>query len=711
MVLIMDIKVANKFILGDTPEEIQLRPSGKKVTLGEIYAKEPQLFAQLLGTAPFKEAKNLFVSLAQHHLDMGDYELGKCKVHQDLRINLEICKWCQNFQECALLENISDKITISINRYGASNDSMDEVLKTYFLNNLKEDSIIFCDEGDPFYPQSRDKVTKTLRLFNPSEYEIPFTDGKQCWHHLFYSPLLKRTLCIFEAEIIEQMDNNLGTRKMSKRYAFPTGNDVKSFLSDYNISKLKDLDKFDKGKLIFINEKISSWMNYVGKYLPTGLYEPTVELFRNYSEEKTIEENLFDYIVEIISALDMAEEKLLECQSVVGRKSCILYVPGGYERIMGISFSHQITRIVELDGLEEVLVLVDTEIEPVKRIEENYSQFLTKEFWNKTSTIPDSLQFLFENSQYSAKIIDWHHINRSHIEVESKRPEDVYTAWFPPQEYFSALSYHQYLRQTIASSGDKEYYLMRKNLSLFFEYFYPEDETDLALESFRTAYNEPKNRRLLGYDIMLLLSDSKFEPYLSYYTDTDHSTNTTIERFIFTSSTLKNINSQKLKWTFERTRTEIKSNEGLEKNLTQKLFFTFTESGKTDDLNLLGLGQKLANAISWKPNQKYIITAKGGGIWLSAKILQLLEREFLNNNFVLGHFIAAKHNNYSFGRVMCISLHDELEYVKSITGENTVSRSIEQLDFEINEVKHQLCIWNPETAASESSPSTFMKGK
>ena len=720
----MDVEITNKFILAPEYEEIKLRPSGKKVSLAKLYDEEPQLFAQLLGTAPFDEASAIFSALKDYHHKMGDYDFSTCKLDSNLQINLEICKWCQNSQECSLSENKPEEVTISINLYGSSRDCTErEVLNMYFQNKLKEDSLIFCTDGDPFSPQSREKVTKTLQLFNPSEYAIPFNDGKQCWHHLFYSPLLKRTLCIFETQIIELMDHKKDTRKISKRYAFPTGEEVKAFLSSENLSKPTDLREFDIGEFINSNEKIGTWVSHIDKYSKTGLYKPAIELFTNYSIEKTIEQNLSDYIIEIINAIDMAEDGLLEVQSVAARKACILYVPRGYEQELGLSFSHQITRIVELDGLEQVLVLVDTEIKAIKRTKETNSQLITKEFWNETSDVPESLNFIFKNSQLKTKIIDWRHTNKNnkeHSEEEYIRSGElikflpVYTAWFSPQEYYCALSYHNYLRQTTASSGDKEYYSMRTNLAHFFEYFYPAVEGDLKLEYFRDTFKAPQNRRLKGYEIMYKLSQFQhkiFNAYLIHDSKTDHVTNTTVETFIFTSPTLKDKNLQTLKWTFEMVRVELKAKVEQHHNYNKNSIFSFSESGVTNDLNLLGLGNKLANALSWNPNQKHIITTKGGGIWLSAKILQLIEQCFLNNYFDLGHFIVDRHREWSHGRVMCISLSDELESIKSLTGESSVSRSIQQLNFNINGVDYQLCIWNPETAAPETSPSTFMSGR
>ena len=716
----MEVERWQNFKLGDGIKEVKLRPAGKKVPLAEIFDENPLLFAQLLGTVPFEKSAAIFSVLKDHHHKMGDEDLDQCKFNREIMINLEICKWCQNFQTCSLLENNQEKARISINLYGVPEDSTVDILSMYFKEKYKgedaedaedaedeEHSIIFCDSSDPFSPQSRDKVTKSLSLFNPSKYAIPFTDGKQCWHHLFYSPLLKRTLCIFEAQIIELMSHDKSFQKMSKRNAFPSGDEVNAFLSD--------LGEFDISKFISSNEKIGTWVSYIKKYIETGLYKPTVELFANYSVENTIEENLSDYVIEIINAIDMAEDELLEIQSVAARKACILYVPEGFEQELGLSFSHQITRIVELDGLEEVLVLVDTETKPIERTKTTYSQLITKEFWNQTINIPESLKSVFENSQLNTKIIDWRKITRAHPVTEHIRIDKaitivpVYTAWFSPKEYYSALSYHLRLRQTTASSGDKEYYSMRNNISLFFEYFYPEVEEDSELERFRASFREPQNRRLKGYEIMHKLSlDPRFKPYLSFDSIPNYAERSTLETFIFTSSTLKDEDSQTLKWTFERVITELKAKDDHNNNTS---VFSFSKSGVTDDLNLLGLGNKLANALSWNPNQKHIITTKGGGIWLSEKILQLIEQGFLRDYFDFGHFVVDRHREWSHGRVMCISLSDELEYLKSLTGDSSVSRNIQELNFVIDEIEYQICIWNPETAVNETSPNTFMSGR
>jgi hypothetical protein len=717
----MEVERWQNFKLGDGIKEVQLRPAGKKVPLAEIFDENPLLFAQLLGTVPFVKSAVIFSVLKDHHHKMGDEDFDHCKFNHEIMINLEICKWCQNFQTCSLLESNREKARISIDLYGVPKGSTVNVLSMYFSSKYKgedggeeeeeeEHSIIFCDSSDPFFPQSRDKVTKNLVLFNPSKYIIPFTDGKQCWHHLFFSPLLKRTLCVFEAQIIELMSHDKSFRKMSKRNAFPTGDEVKEFLSSTT-----DLSEFNISEFISSNEKIGTWVSHINAYMDTGLYKPAVELFTNYSIGDTIEVNLSNYIIEIIDAINFADDKLLQVQSVAARKACILYVPGGYEQELGLSFSHQITRIVELDGLEEVLVLVDTETKPIGRTKEKYSQLISKEFWNRTIDIPESLKYIFENSQLNTKIIDWRKITRERPLIKHIRLDEtiaivpVYTAWFSPKEYYSALSYHLRLRQTAASSGDKEYYSMRKTLSLFFEYFYPIIEEDLELERFRDSFKEPQNRRLKGYDIMLKLSlDPRFKPYLSFDSIPNYAERTTLETFIFTSSTLKDEDSQTLKWTFERVITELKAKDGHNNNAS---VFSFSKSGVTDDLNLLGLGNKLANALSWNPNQKHIITTKGGGIWLSEKILQLIEEGFVRDYFDFGHFVVDRHREWSHGRVMCISLSGELEYIKSLTGDSSVSRSIQELNFEINEIEYKICIWNPETAVNETSPNTFMSGR
>ena len=721
--------------LSDTLQK-DFRTRGKKFPLA---GKEQEL-ERILGIR----------SRSSGHVDFQNFamvpntELSSCLKNDDLRINLQICNWCTKRRFC---ENVESRALVTSNiieihsKFHQEHSDIQTLENWFngskFVKSISSKAMLFSNLSDPFKP-GFGKMVNGRRLFLLPLDEMPkvFLDKSHNWSHLFYSPILRKTLTVFEALLLNTLAKFHLTFSENINIEYPTLNVLEVCFKQLlgpswaNTSKINLLHAINQ-KLFFDesilnrNELLKNLLENSNESFTSNLLDNKLEMFTNEhisftqlelgSDKPAILPQLTEFLYEVIQKVKLYHVEKPNEQFFQQRTQCQIFTPEKVQNLE-LPIQHQILRVECIEGLVDSWCLIDA---PMTLKEEDIAPFHhIPADWFGDFEIPETLKNrICSESLSSLKVVNWNDFNKS--------DNNSAIIMFEPSHIFTANSMNMLLNKYTNSSGDIHSVKTLESLESIMRlvFFSLIDKIDISIPTMEALKDKLKNlkrefslpiyRRLKPIDCLKELSKDKgFNDFIRYESDPDKDdvvhNKETIQIRIFTPGYIEKKNERKIEhealdWAF---RYVVKKSEDDRGYLLIDIldWHIYRETGRKVVLNDKNIS-RLSELLNWKKpvgtNQIY----NSKFLWISPNVHALLKEK--KTGEILAELIRNRLNQEGVYGTLMIATDTEHEYdlIERLTGIHN-TRLIDNI------VEGQnIVIWTPSATVSELSPNFLHVGK
>jgi hypothetical protein len=672
-----------------------------------------------------------------------DSKLIDCLVYPDYRTNKVICNFCSNQQICNDNESRKYNQQIEYEIFSQEDpldlkdlDSIKKWLQEYNhphdnTNPLHQENMIFSDKLNPFKPGFSIQKGSKFFITRLDEVKAPNALGSHNWNHLFYSEIIGRTLTIFEAIYLNSV---IQTREFSVDNKYPTIKQTKYFFENYQLMNNRVSRRVIGSNLSLYlsskNEELKNENSFLygaikqtERLFRAGLYNEKLEIFSRFDPKSNFKQHLIELWHELLTGI--YSENLMELESNLfePRMQAQIFFPNEYisksaELIIPLHF--QTLRLIPIQGLSEAWLMSNTSIPKTQYINNQNGKIFPHSWLRSDFSISKEVRKILLDTprKYSPAI--WPRDNTKNYSIGKN-----YTRLniFLARDIYSAMSMNSLFRKYVNSPGDskqkKIQYQFHVILSeIFFQLIERNNKNTLqeedieSLLEFRSEIFHPKYKRFKPLDILLKMSEKRFNPnnensskkFIEYQTTTKDLKKS--EKFFIRSPEYMDANSQNkenLEWIFAKE-SEIDVH-GRIVNSHGNRWKLFSRKGREIRLQSNRI-ENFEHLLNWKPfkeRAEELPTLEMHNMYISNGMEKILSPSNKYSTNVWIKIITILNQLGVFGCTFFIT-PSELEEVSDLVGELSFRKLV------LDDLNMTFLYGNPNEAITDLSPNFLHVG-
>jgi len=342
----------------------KIRPDGEDKELRD-YKRQ---IASILGIEPSLNTDSDFIKMSNEMVEDSNNNQVTClqEDDSDVKVDEKICRWCERNNLCKMNSIIDSGKRIEVTINGSAGLESDYQILVKFIENSEFTSSVFPWK-DPFQISWASRGSRTilaepvnLRIFQPS------SSGISPWGSLYYCPALQRQVTLFEAQVIEgiQQIADTNTWDLQRGDELLTGKQFVSWMEGLDIS-FTDATSFRndlqaKGLL----RVIKNLVDFTAQNHTSGLYAVGTEISSHqHKESDEMMDDATEFLYSIAHSLKSRIEELGQYPVLQTRIDTILLIPENAKSVLIKSNGFRIMRSIVLPGLSRPWALMDIDMD------------------------------------------------------------------------------------------------------------------------------------------------------------------------------------------------------------------------------------------------------------------------------------------------------------------------------------------------------------